>query len=252
MKRARFQVLAAALLGAVAAACTGESNATTVAESRPARQIIVAVDLSASRSPQMLADARAFLEAVVEELSYGDQIVLLEVNQSGPQEQVRRWSGEVPARVDPTFESSQDQNRLAGARSAARAVAEEFFESGAEAGHTDLISTLHLAGDYLRDARGRRPTIVLLSDMLQSANGIEMERLQRMPDAQWIEERKAGGLLPPIEGACVAVVGADPSTPEGSKVRSFWVDYFEAAGASLAPVDYRIVNPTGALPRCAA
>lgn len=61
---------------------------------------------------------------------------------------------------------------------------------------------------------------------------------------------QASGVLPRLEGACVAVIGADATTPNGIAVREFWQQYFEAAGASLDEDNYRLIATDRGALRC--
>lgn len=247
-----LMVLAAASIGL--AGCAGEGSAQGSAPAREPRQVIVAIDLSGSRTPRMFEQAKAILDQVIDDLDFGDQIVLLEMHQASAHDSVRQWADSVPALPDPEFVSSRDENRRAGVRAGAHAVAREFFDPGVAglAQRTDILSTLHVAAEYVRDAAHRRPTLILLSDMLQSANGLEMEGLRRMPGPDWIARQEAAGVLPRLDGACIAVVGADPSTEEGSEVRDFWIDYFSAVGARLPVSNYRILATRASGLACAA
>lgn len=225
----------------LALATTGCGSADAVVE--PARQWIVAIDLSGSQTPQRLEENKRFLHQLIDQVSFGDQIIFLEVHRQGLEEKVRRWSAAAPALVAADFVSSSDRDRLTGIRRAAHSIVPVFFDPG-EAGraeHTDLFSTLHVAAEYVRDAKGRRPTLVLLSDMLQSANGIEMQSLARMPAPGWVARQQAAGTLPKLGGVCVVVIGADPTTSAGLAVREFWSGYFRAAGAALRPENYRFL-----------
>jgi hypothetical protein len=48
---------------------------------------------------------------------------------------------------------------------------------------------------------------------------------------------------------CVAVIGADASTPHGVRLRRFWTEYFEAAGVAISAAGYRYdVTPGAPLP----
>lgn len=209
------------------------------------KQVIVLLDLSASQTPGMLEEARRFLDALVAQLSFGDRIVLLEVHQTGVRDAVRRWADTLPRLIDPGYVSTRDRARLEGTREAVRSVARAFFDStsAGKAKHTDLLATLHIASEYARDAGDRETIVVLLSDMLQSAGGIEMERLRRMPGPGWVERQKTAGLLPELRNACIFVVGADATTREGAAVREFWLEYFGAAGARLGRENYRLLAP---------
>jgi hypothetical protein len=75
--------------------------------------------------------------------------------------------------------------------------------------------------------------------MLQSTNEVNMERAGGVPSDSWIESRKADGRLPDLANVCVFVVGADPSSRQGAKVRGFWQKYFVAAGAQFPSGSYR-------------
>jgi hypothetical protein len=93
----------------------------------------------------------------------------------------------------------------------------------------------------VRDAGSRPTQLVLLSDMLQSAHGVEMSRADGVPPAGWVESQAASGLLPRLDGSCVTVVGADATSANGVAVRDFWKKYLEASGASLPEANYRLI-----------
>lgn len=225
------------------------ATGATPVSSEP-RQWIILVDRSASRAPHMLGEGKGFIERLIDTIGYGDEIVLIEVHQGSATEAVQRWSGVVPPLEDPRFESATDRRRLESIRQGARAVVDEFFEGKPSLANTDLFSTLHVVAEYVRDANGRKPFLLILSDMLQSANGIEMHRLRRMPDKAWIDAQREAGLLPDLSGVCVGVIGADPTTREGATVQRFWIDFFAAAGARLDERNYRIVPPGAGEIRC--
>jgi hypothetical protein len=236
--------LALLMLAALLGACGGgEAAGGGGGEARPARQVIVIVDLSGSQTPEMLTKGKALLGQVIDGLGYGDQIVILEMLQHSPRESARIWTDSVPRLPDPTFISSRDQNRLAGVRQGAHSVANQFFdpELAGKAAHTDIFSTLHVAAEFVRDAGGRQPVLILLSDMYQSANGVEMEHLRQMPPRGWVAAQRRAGLLPRLNGVCITVVGADATTGAGIAVRDFWREYFTAAGTTLEEKNYRLL-----------
>ena len=246
-------LLAAALLALVIAGCDSEhpgARPAAAAPGAPGHQYIVAVDLSGSQSERRRSESRQALDGIIDRLTYGDRIVLLQVHRLRAQEDdARRWWDTVPRPRDPARPSSLDRERLEGVKQAARSVARALFatDSAGKLPTTDLFATLHVAGEFVRDAGGRRTTIVMLSDMLQSAHGIEMSRPDGTPSAEWIAAQRERGLLPRLDDACVLVVGADPTGPGGVRVREFWTRYFEAAGARLPPEHYRLIW-TGAAP----
>ena len=216
------------------------------------RQLLIAVDLSGSRSDAHRQQARAAVEAAIDGLSYGDRVVLVQVHQrSAVEDEAVRWTetAPLPEHGQPT---SLDRERLDAIKQAARSVARSVFE-GEGAGRlptTDLFATLHIAAEYVRDAEGRPTHLLMVSDMLQSAHGIEMSRAAGVPDAAWVEAQRASGLLPRLDGTCVAVVGADATSAEGIAVRDFWSAYFDASGATLPDGNYRLIATGSASTGC--
>lgn len=259
-QRARDAIIAGALAAlsfAGALAGCGADNAgradrpgaqQAAAASRTPRQTIVIVDLSGSRAAHMLTEGRRYLDEVINGLDFGDRLVLVEMHQRSPVDDVRRWSDSVPMPPDPSFITTRDRRRAEGVREGARAVVEKFFvPPTGPAPHTDIFSTLQVAGEYVQSAGERATTIVLLSDMFQSANGIEMEGRPdgvppTMPGRGWVEQRKAAGRLPHLDGVCIGVIGADASTENGKAVQQFWQQYFEAVGAKLEERNYRVLG----------
>lgn len=208
-----------------------------------AQQVIAIVDLSGSQTAETLARHREYLDELVRRRSYGDQFVLLEMNRRHATDEVRRFVQDFPAPTngEPT---SYDARQLEGARSGALAVIPMYFDTLAgSVATTDIISTLHVAGEYVQDRADRRTTLVLLSDMLQSTSAFEMDGLKRMPDADWLKQQAELGVLPHFEGVCVVVVGANTSDQNGSAVRTFWESYFEETGAVLRAGNYRLRAP---------
>jgi hypothetical protein len=259
MRAACMSGMAVLALATVAAGgltgCGGEAQGRAAAASRSpeARQIIIALDLSGSQSERRRTEARQAVELAIDNLNYGDRIVLLQVHQrSAAEDDAVRWEETVPAPRAGTPPTSLDRERLDAVKQAARSVARTIFEDEA-AGRlptTDLFATLHVAGEYIRDMSA--PTaLVLLSDMLQSAHGIEMSHAGGVPAASWIAAQHARGLLPRLNGACITVIGADATSPNGVAVREFWKQYFEQAGAVLAERNYRLLATGGQDIACA-
>lgn len=223
------------------AACGGGTPARSAeaVAAEPARtptQFVVAVDLSTSLTATERASHQALLHALVGELDYGDRLVLLKAHAAGVRDTstARTVSMPVPRGSRPL---QREKDELELARQTADLYVTSLFKTPPVNG-SDLFATLHTAGERAREGAEGRSVLVVLSDMLQCAGGVCMERAGGLPDSGWIAAQKEQGLVPSLASVCVAVVGADASTAHGVKVREFWNGYFQTAGASFSPQRY--------------
>jgi hypothetical protein len=79
-------------------------------------------------------------------------------------------------------------------------------------------------------------TIWIFSDMMNETKMFSMAALIEMGPERMLERAKANGLIVPLKGYKVYVLGASPCglTPEAwFRVKDFWIGYFTAAGAEL-------------------
>lgn len=206
-----------------------------------ARQYLVIVDNSLSRNDDTLNQDVAFLKGMIQNLCLGDQIVLQQVHYKSPHDDAKHWSQTMPSPANSDFVAQDEKDRLAEMIDAVKDIAPRYFKSndGRPVLHSELFATLNDIGEFARDGGNRSRIILLLSDMLQSANGIEMQGYARMPSPDWIEKQKSMGNLPSFNGACVYVVGGDQTT----EVRNFWKAHFMATGATLTDKNYRSTVP---------
>jgi hypothetical protein len=225
-----------AMLGCTA----GGQDSNTAATVNGANQYVVGIDISGSRTASQLQEEQAVVEGLMGRMSFGDRIILVETYRTGV-DSAGQWQDSIPARRFTGELRAKERADLEEFRSTAPRVAATFFdaEKSKKIQSTDLFRTVWRAADYARSSNGRRTTLVLLSDMLQSTDEVNMERAGGVPPDNWIEQRKAEGRLPDLANVCVFVVGADPSSKQGAKVRAFWQKYFEAADARMPSVNYR-------------
>jgi hypothetical protein len=209
------------------------------------KHYIVLLDLSLSRTEANREEGAQFISRLSKGLNFGDHITVLQVQELGLNDHPKHWSDDMPSQTDPNFVSSYDRKMLEAEQENVQSAVKSLstVSEGAQLVHTDLFTTLGLAGDYKQDYSGRLTTLIVLSDMLQSAEGIEMDHAKQMPPPRWILQQRQIGLLPNFTGACVLVVGADGVTPSGVKVRDFWRNYFTATGANLPVSNYRARPP---------
>jgi len=225
-----------ALLPLASCEHAGASNSAAA----PARQYIVGIDISASRTTYQLAEERQMIDELIGRMAPGDRIVLIETYQAGL-DSAGQWQDSIPAQRVPGTLTGKDRRNVEHFRLVASQIASTFFDltGTRKIMSTDLFRTLHQAADYARAANGRRTTVLLLSDMLQSTSEVNMEQPGGIPAAAWTDGRKAEGRLPDLRNVCVFVVGADPTTRTGARVRAFWEHYFQATGATFKPENYR-------------
>lgn len=234
----RILVTGTAAVYALLLAGCGADLAPPADAAVPARQAIVAIDLSGSLTPEELRRHHQLVGSVIDRLSFEDRLVLLAIRTEGARDDSRTWKTVMPGARNPSRPLGRERRQLEQAKAEAHDIAQALFRSPPKPG-TDLFATLHAAGDFIREAGQGRPSLLILSDMLQCAGGICMERSGGVPRSGWIERQKAQGLLPSLDGVCISVVGGDASTPQGVQVREFWARYLTEAGARFAPERYR-------------
>lgn len=205
-------------------------------------QFTVLLDVSASRPPAMIAEGERFMDTVIDHMSYGDRLLVLQMYEEG----VNEAKGDLDLSLIKPSESLtlDEKEELKTARNVLKEPVHLFFRRAQTRPvmHTDILTTLSIASEKIGD--GKRNELIALSDMLQSSKEFEFEHLKRMPPPNWITEHKQQGLVRPLYGACVMAVGADPSTRDGVVIREFWQKYFEASGATLSTKNYRTTPPS--------
>lgn len=232
----RISAAALALAALVStAACGGDAEANPPPPPPPT-QYVVAVDLSTSLTETERARHQALLRALVKELDYGDRLVLMKAHAAGIRDTstARTIAMPVPRGAHPL---QREKDELDLARQTADLYVTSLFKTAPVNG-SDLFATLHSAGERAREGTGARKVLVVLSDMLQCAGEVCMERAGRLPDSAWIAARQAEGLVFGLDDVCVSVVGADASTTRGVNVREFWRRYFHTAGADFNAARY--------------
>lgn len=221
-----------------------EDGDGSAASAPPGVQHIALIDISGSRTARQLREMRAVLDQIVARIGPGDQLVLMEVFASA-QGDAFSFSEDVPRARSAAKPTPSELKRVEGVRRGAEVFLEEVFspERAGKVNGTDLFYTLQRAGEYRQAARGRRTVLYVLSDMLQSAGGVNMERAGGIPGADWVARQEKEGLLPGLAGSCVVVIGAEPARRDAAWVRGFWVEYFGRAGAGLRGENYRELGP---------
>jgi hypothetical protein len=232
--------LPALLLGVLFLPGCGGEAAPPPAAPEPPRQFILLYDRSSSILDHELQHYRELTDGIAGELGHGDRIVAMELLQLSLAEAPRRWAQEVPQREFQDRAMSRDSLSLARFATDVRDYLTTFTDAAdrEELLGTDILSTLQDAGDEIRGYPGYRTVLVIFSDMLHATQELNMEGLQRMPPPDWVQRAVAEGRLPDFSGVCVLVSGARVDTPAAQRVKAFWMDYFQATGATLLDRNY--------------
>lgn len=201
---------------------------------------MVGIDRSASRKPQQMRDMRVFIAALVESLSFDDEITLIETFRTNS-DSVREWRGNVPQLRRPPTVFTRERLELQTFKDFARMKATSMTDTAGmrKVTSTDIFGLLRRTSDYARSGARKNTVLVLLSDMLNSTSQLDMERRNGIPNAAWIEKQRINGLLPDLRGVCVVAVGAEVGTAQGVALKTFWMRYLEASGARVNADNYR-------------
>jgi hypothetical protein len=255
---ARYFLLSAIFTAAGSAGCAETSGHASAAannarDAEPGADIasglfVVAVDRSTSQTAAELNDQAAIIGILVDQLSYGDRLILQRAHATGLRDQAPSYTVQMPAALNPANPLNREEQALAATKR---------IEGPRLAGllrdhttnSTDLLATIHTAAEHLSgrrrlEAAGQQPTtLVIVSDMLQCDDALCIERLGTVPALSWITELHEKRLVPSLDGVCIKVIGADASTEHGVFVRDFWMEYFKIARARINSADYRYAPP---------
>jgi len=201
---------------------------------------IVGIDISGSRTKSELDESKQLLDGLIDRLQAGDHLTLIEVYQGG-RLPARQWTDSIRSPKKAGELTGSDKRRLEDFKEIARMQASILFDSTRtkEIQSTDILGTLARAADYAKASRKRATTLLLLSDMMNETPDVTMTARQDIPGDGWIRHLAAQRRIPELRGVCVVVAGADVSTARGAAIRDFWTKYFEAAGTSVSPDNYR-------------
>jgi hypothetical protein len=230
-------VAMAVVVGLAATGCGGDASGGE--SPNKGHAYIIGVDISGSRSKTELDESKKLLDGVIDRLEPGDHLTLIEVYQGG-KEPARQWSDSIRTPRNGELTGS-DRRRVDDFKSIARVQTSILFDSvrAKEIQSTDIFGTLARAADYARATRNRPTTLLLLSDMINETPDVRMTERQDIPADGWIRHLASAKRIPQLRGVCVVVAGADVSSARGAAIREFWNKYFEAAGTSVSPDNYR-------------
>ena len=225
---------------ALAFVTTGCDDAVGSESPNQGHAYIVGIDISGSRTNAELDESRKLLDGLIDRLEAGDRLTLIEVYQGG-RLPARQWSDGIRAPKKSGQLTGSDRRRVDDFKNIARMQASILFDSvrASEIQTTDIFGTLARAADYAKASRNGATTLLLLSDMINETPDVRMTSRQDIPGNTWVRQLASSRRIPQLRGVCVVVAGADVSSARGAAIREFWNKYFEAAGTSVSPDNYR-------------
>jgi hypothetical protein len=225
----------AAFTGVASAAGLGDLLARVTGHSKPSCLSVVLVDVTSSvQAPDWALYERAF-EKLLASGRPGDRVVMATVADRPASKFIAAVDRSYPA----TGRSLEDEIK---ARHTQEALRKDFAElrsaSARNARATRLIDAMGATAELFAQARhsGQTMRLLVLSDMIEESTLANFAR--KAPDEastqRLLAARRAAGLIPDLHSVSVQVVGASgPSAEHMARIRSFWVAFFTATGASL-------------------
>lgn len=207
------------------------------AQDKPAKTVVVFVDVSASvREFNVHYDSWA---KILDRLGAGDRIVL------------GRITGETFTSFRPVVDETLPKynwltdNKLRYERKIKESkqkltTALDDALAASRSQKTDILNSLTLAEKILHDDKRQR-VLVIISDMLEDGEFYNFERVRVDPrfTKKVIEDKHGKGEMPDLKAAKVYVAGASAqSANKALEVQRFWLEYFKAANAVLAKENY--------------
>jgi hypothetical protein len=202
-------------------------------------RVVVLFDLSQS-AQDVRNEYLSEFEKVAGQLRGGDSIVAAAISSNSLS------SGRFDLNIEvPTYSPFSDSRltyatRLKKVQASIHEAARGILKEPATA-QTDLLGAMQLAAKALAVNSAGARFLVVFSDMIEESPQLNFRAL-RLTDARIASilavERK-NGRIPSLSGVRVWVAGAGgASRDKFLEIQNFWIRYFQAAGAELAPAHY--------------
>lgn len=232
------------LAGIFLCGCEGRGKSSNGSDATTGKLVVVLLDRSGSVKNDRGIYERA-LTTIVSSVNDGDRFVMGSITSASgtdfgasvdytlpPPMAEQSWLDE-PIKYKREFEARQKE--LAGIRESLAKDVTAFLDEERDAARTAIFESLRVV-EPLFHAERRRKVLVILSDMLEDSGVANFDRGRLPPEIvqSVIDDQRSKGTLPELTGVNVYVAGAVASPPERSAaVQRFWIEYFEAAGATI-------------------
>jgi hypothetical protein len=195
----------------------------------PNTHILACLDVTGSTERDRRENIKAILK-IMDSLKPGDSIDVMLISEKTFNDPEYLLNAKMPSKTGYFKEHA-----LRAKRSLIRefrAKAEKLSESRCA---TSIIDGVYLFTELVKESQAERKVLVLLSDMIQTAQNINSDTLSKKGKSI-ISELKADGLIPDMKGIDVYVMGASTygmNLTQWTSLKRFWVKYFSAAEANL-------------------
>jgi hypothetical protein len=195
----------------------------------PSTHVLCCLDVTGSAERERIENTRAVLR-IIDGLKPGDTIDVMLITEKTFNDPEYLISAKMPSKSGYFKEHVVKAKK--GLIREFRKKAETLSESRCA---TSIIDGLYLFAELVKEKPAERHVLVLLSDMIQTAQGIKPETLAR-DGGKVLNNLKADSLIPDMRGVEVYVMGASTNgmnLKTWTKLKHFWLKYFAYAGANM-------------------
>lgn len=242
--------LGALVLGLAVAAGACERNAARASGETAGGPavVVVLVDVSGSvRDQEAIATYEDAFGKITESLAPGDVIAVGWISArsaSEPRLPIQEAMPEIARAPNELYRKAawaRAERELAARREELVRRFGRMLEARGSASTTDILGALDLARRVFQSYPSGTRALVILSDMVQESSELSLKR--RVPEggerSALVRRLKREGRIPDLAGVRAWVVGArDPDPRRFRAIRSFWLELFHEAGATLREADY--------------
>ena len=208
-------------------------------DKKPARAIVVFVDMSGSTNKARRTIYRNAFEKVYESLQQGDRIVVGTITGRSYIDFKPAVDAEIPKQSLWVNRITYEQKTAKTKKDIETAV-ERLLARKRGTPHTEIINSLNIADKIFHNEK-RQKILIILSDMVQDSREYNFERV-KVTDryiSKIISVRKKQNLIPKLNNVKVYVAGASASNSKKFRsIEKFWNRYFAVSGADFSSHRY--------------
>lgn len=201
------------------------------------KTVLVLIDLSKSTESHR-ADYEKYFQTILSAMKEGDVLLVARIAKAPAADSVLELRQEYPpfsVMENPTKQKRQ----IAKLRGSATESVKKMLAG--KSAQTPILDTLREVERFFANYPRDKKVLVFMSDMLESSRQYDFEKtpLNEGQNKAILGDLKQRKLIPNLGGVVVYVAGARTrSMQQRNMVRSFWLQYFQEAGAKADPNRY--------------